>query len=138
MPTESNHNPLVERAKELGAVEQTEIDKAFANTPTVKEGLGDGKVHFFPNLEKIEWKELIGKTFIIQRAQIVENWDSTFGTSDFPLLKILLEDGHAVTTLGSGVAILKQVRRMLQNKLLPRKAKLMQKPGGSGDYYNLE
>jgi hypothetical protein len=125
---------LVEAAKAAGAVP---LPDEFEKTKSVKQAL-EGKIKFYPEFPRIEWSSLVGQTFIIKQAKIVEDWNSSFGTSDFPLFRVLLEDGRECTTLGSGVAILNQARKLLNMRLLPVKCKLTMQPGGSGEYYLLE
>lgn len=136
MESDQSDEHLVKAAKELGAVE---IPAAFDSTRKVEDVLGDGKIVFYPELPKVEWSSLVGKRFIVQAIKIVENWDGRFGVTNFPLLKILLEDGTEHTTLGSGVAVMKQVKRLQEHRAFPVQATLrtVQPEGGGQPYYSL-
>jgi hypothetical protein len=129
---------LFQAAVGLGGEEIPSVPEEFATTKTYDSTVGGQKLKFFPELPKKEWKELLNTVFIVQAIRIVEDWEGMMGTSDFPLIKILCSDGKEYTTLGSGVAILKQCRNLNVKKLLPIRVKLVQlKSTSSGqDYFS--
>jgi NAD(P)H-flavin reductase len=96
----------------------TSGNSIFKGIKTIDSALGRDKVEFFPELEKYEQEALLGSTFKIEAAKVVEDWDGRYGTSAFILAKLLLTDGKQVTTLLGGKVVLKQVRKLLQQRAL--------------------
>jgi hypothetical protein len=126
---------LIAYAEKTGAVP---VPTRFSTTPSIKEVMGDRKIKFFPELPRIEWEKLLNQMFIIESCKIVPEFTGKFGVSTFPLLKILLEDGRRCTTLGSGKAILNQVKNLNDKRLFPVKVTLiMYSPEDGGDPYYL-
>jgi len=97
---------LVQAAMNAGAepVNPEQVNPHFAKAKDVKSVIGDGRINFFPELEKIKFDTLSGKTFLIWNERIVPNFDSRFGISDLCLLLIETVDGKKVTTAASGKA----------------------------------
>jgi hypothetical protein len=94
-------------------------NSVFNGTKTIDSALGRDKVEFFPELEKYDQEALLCATFKLEAAKIIEDWDGRYGTSAFVLAKVQLEDGKQVTTLLGGKVVLKQVRKLLQQRSLP-------------------
>lgn len=119
---------LVEEAQKLGA-QKVEKPVGWDTTKTIGAVLGKN-IQFYPNLPKIEWSQLIDKVFRILAIKIIDDWDnSKFSkSSSFPLLLIDLVDGSRYTTLGSGIAILHQTKKLIALKQLPVKVRLIMKP----------
>lgn len=108
----------------------------FKGVKTVDSALGRDKVEFFPDLEKYDQEALLGLTFKFEAAKIVEDWDGRYGTSAFVLAKVQLEDGKEITTLLGGKVVLKQTRKLLQQRSLPVLATLSQHTSdASGNTY---
>jgi NAD(P)H-flavin reductase len=84
----------------------------------IKDVLG-GNIKFHEELDRIRKDELIGAKFVLRDARIIDDWDGRWGTSEFALLQVQLEDGREVTTLCGGVAIVRQVRKLLKRGRLP-------------------
>lgn len=94
-------------------------DSVFNGVKGIDSALGRDKVEFFPELEKYEQEALLGLTFKLEVARVVEDWDGRYGTSAFVLAKIQLEDRKEITALLGGKVVLKQVRKLLQQRSLP-------------------
>lgn len=127
---------LVRVAMELGAepIEPELVNPHFAKAKDVKTVIGDGRINFFPDLEKVKFESLNEKTFLIWGVKIVPGFDSRFGTSDLCLLVIETVDGKKLTTAASGVAIKKQVNAFKVACTWPIRVKLIKesntdKPG---------
>lgn len=150
---------LVQAAKEAGAVEVIDqdtleitelkdsstidesINKSFDTAPTTTDILGTGKIEFHKELPQVEFDKLIGHTFLIHDIKMVYEWEGYFGKSDFGLILLQLRDGRKATTLGGGVAVIKQLRGFeayLRKRHVPIKVSLTTKPGDSGPYYLFE
>lgn len=84
----------------------------------IKEVLG-GSIKFHEELPRLKKEELTGVKFILRDARIIDDWDGQWGTSEFTLLMVQLEDGKEVTTLCGGVAVVRQVRKLLKRGQLP-------------------
>jgi len=115
-------------------VNPEQVNPHFAKAKDVKSVIGDGRINFFPELEKIKFDTLSGKTFLIWNERIVPNFDSRFGISDLCLLLIETVDGKKVTTAASGKAIKKQVKAFHAAGVWPVKVMLTkeanpEKPG---------
>lgn len=78
------------------------------------------KIEFYPDLPKLPLKDVLGEVYEITDAQIVENFDSQYGKSDFALLLLTeLKDGKQFTTLAGGVVVVKKIKYALAHGLLP-------------------
>lgn len=78
------------------------------------------KIEFYPDLPKLPLKDVLGEVYEITDAQIVEDFDSQFGKSDFALLLLTeLKDGKQFTCLAGGIVVVKKIRYALEHKLLP-------------------
>lgn len=78
------------------------------------------KIEFYPDLPKVEVKELLDKQIEITDAQVVRDFDSKFGKSNFALLLITnQEDGTQYTTLAGGMVVVKKIQYAIDNRLLP-------------------
>jgi len=78
-----------------------------------------GVAPFYPEMERRELANILGETFILKDGKIVEGYRSEFGESDFALM--LFEDakGDKFTTICSGEVVLKKLRKLMAEKLLP-------------------
>jgi hypothetical protein len=85
---------------------------------SVKDALG-GKIKFHEELDRIDKAQLVAGKFVLRDATIVSDWDSQYGTSSFALLVVQLENGKSYTTLTGGVAIVRQVQKLLKRGKLP-------------------
>lgn len=84
----------------------------------IKEVLG-GSIKFHDELDRVEKNELVATKFILRDARVIDDWDGRWGTSEFALLMVQLENGKCVTTLCGGVAVVRQVRKLLKRGKLP-------------------
>jgi hypothetical protein len=108
----------------------------FEGVKTIDQVLGKEKTEFFPELEKWDSEALVGATFKLAAVKIVDDWDGRFGISSFVLAKVILEDGKEVTSLLGGKVVLKQVRKLLQQRAFPVVATLRNhKSETSGNTY---
>ena len=111
-------------------------DKSVLNkAKTIGSVLGRDSVDFFPELAKLDKSNLIGKTFVIEAARVVD-WDSGEGPGQFVLAKIVTVDGEFTTLLG-GKVVLKQVKKLMNLKSFPVACQLERKAGQYGEYYQL-
>ncbi|MDD5702926.1 MAG: hypothetical protein PHU23_12855 [Dehalococcoidales bacterium] len=89
----------------------------------VKSVLGSDKMDFYPDLERVDKANLTCHNFILQDAKLVSDWDSAFGTSSFYLVKVKLivsdTENLECTTILSGQAVMKQIRKLLEARKLP-------------------
>lgn len=91
----------------------------------IKQVLGDGKVEFHSDVEKVDKELLVGRVIIIKEIRLFQDWDSEFGTSDFALALIENEKGGEATTLFGGKVVLKQLRLLASRRgSLPVKARV--------------
>jgi hypothetical protein len=95
------------------------LSNRFDGVKTIDQVLGREKVEFFPELEKYDSEALVGETFKLVAAKLIDGWDSVYGSSSFVLAKIQLIDGKEVTTLLGGKVVVKQVRKLLQQRSFP-------------------
>ncbi|MAH51853.1 hypothetical protein CMI37_38910 [Candidatus Pacearchaeota archaeon] len=100
------------------------------------EVLGGGE--FYPDLPRVDFKDLVGKPLLVHDAQLIEDFPTKFGTHDALLLKIELEtvsdDGaKTFTTITSGKVVIKRVIKALAEKLLPLRGTITK----SETYYNI-
>lgn len=144
---------LVDTAKEAGAVEvitenqvktaasaeiADDVQAAFDKAPTTKDVIGTGKLDFHKELPQIDFKALVGHTFLLSQVQMVEDWDGFYGTSTFGLILIQLKDGRKATSLAGGLAVVKQLRGIVAKRRFPVRVTLTEKPGQNGSYYLFE
>lgn len=92
------------------------------------------KIEFYPDLPKVELKTILDRELEVTDAQVVRDFDSKFGKSDFVLLLFTDPvDGLQYTTLCGGVVIVKKIQYALDNRLLPLLG-IISRPG---DYYDI-
>jgi hypothetical protein len=104
----------------------------------VRDVLGSGKIGWYPNLPRIDKLQLFGNNFIIQDAKPISDWDSEFGTSSFFLVKIkLISDGQECTCIMGGVALMKQLHRLVDARKLPVAASISINKSERGNEYFL-
>ena len=131
---------LKDAIENIGGVE-VKKPVGWDNTKSINTVLGIN-IRFFPEYPKKDWNELVGTIFRILAIRIIVDWDDTkYGKSSFPLLLIDLEDGCKFTTLGAGIAILNQSKKLLNLKCLPVKVKLVLRPSeqpANQPYYFME
>lgn len=85
----------------------------------IKEVLGGG-IKFHEQLPRMKKEELVGMRFILRDGRIIDDWDGQWGTTEFALLMLQLpEDNKEVTTLCGGIAVVRQVRKLLKRGRLP-------------------
>lgn len=105
----------------------------------IKDVLGS-RVQFHEELDRVKKEELVCKKFKLLDGKVIDDWDGEFGTSQFALMKVELEDGRQVTTLCGGKAVVRQISRLLKRNYLPGRiwCILNVMPGERGDYYLLD
>ena len=153
---ESGADALVRAAKEAGAVEiltaekvaaselsdessiDDEVKKEFERAPSTKDVIGTGKLSFHPELPQVDFRNLVGHTFLLYQPQMVDGWDGFYGTSNFGLIMVQLRDGRKATSLAGGIAVVKQLRSLLGKRRFPVRVTLTEKPGQNGSYYLFE
>ncbi len=105
----------------------------------IRDVLGSG-VKFHEDLPRVDKESLVGIKFKLLDGKVIDDWDGQWGTSQFALLKVELEDGKLATTLCGGKAVVRQVSRLLKRGYLPGRiwCILNLLPGEKGDYYLLD
>lgn len=121
--------------------EQMEVSKMVQSDPFkgVK-SVGDGRRagEFAPGVRKCPKEYLLGVVVKLTAAVIVEDWDSKFGTSDFALVRLQLQDGREFSSLIGGKAVVKAVRLFIKHNEFPRLAVLdtaASQTSGNAYYY---
>lgn len=107
---------------------------------TLKQALGTG-IKFHPELRRVKKEELMCVPIVLQDAKIIDDWDGTWGTSEFALLRVEIEDTkESVTTLCGGKAVVRQVNRLQKQRRLPGRLRcfLNKVEGPNGLYYVLD
>lgn len=129
-------NPLVKAAIAQGAVPLDNPD--FDRYHSFKEVVGDTKIHFYEDLPRIEFKDLVDKRVLIHAIRLVENWSSNLsGETRFALLLVETPDRLRYTTISSGKAVYNQCRRMLNRgkmKIFPVAVKVIMQSTEDGQY----
>lgn len=129
---------MVQEAINLGAeVVDTNVGD-FGKVKGIKEALGDGKIDFHPELPKIKFPELLERPVVLKQVRIIDDWDGQFGASTFALILVEYPDGHLATTIAGGKAVIRQIRKLQQKKMLPVKVVLTKVQSGNGEYYLFE
>lgn len=129
---------LVKRLVDQGAKIESVESAEFGKTKSIRDALGDGKIHFHEELPKVKFEDLLGVEFRIVACQLQDKWDGQFGTSKFYLLLIVMADGSRCTTLAGGKAILNQMAKLTARKLLPVRVMLTERDSVNGPYYLFE
>lgn len=110
-------NPLVQAALDEGAI----MDKIAEEAPDEKsfsDVTGGGQ--FYPELPKVKLADILGKTFVMRDAVIIENYEGKWGIHDFAIMLLVNhETGEEFTCACSGQVILKKVRIALEKEALP-------------------
>lgn len=106
---------------------------------TIREALG-GELKFHTDLERLEKEELQGVPIVLWDARVIDDWDGQFGTTEFALLAVELDDGRKVTTLCGGKAVVRQARKLTNHNKLPGRIRCMLTTvdGPNGTYWLLD
>ncbi len=109
---------------------------------TIREALGGG-IKFHEDLPRMNKEELIAAEFVLWDARVVDDWDGSFGVTQFCLVALELEDGKKITSLMGGKAIVRQVGKLLRLGKLPGRIrcvlnKVPSKDGSGREYYLLD
>ena len=81
------------------------------------------KIEFYPDLPKVKLEDIMNIEVEVTDAKIIKDFTTAYGDHDFALLLLTTEpDGKQMTTICSGMVILKKVQYALDNKLLPLRA----------------
>lgn len=92
------------------------------------------KIDFFPELEKVDMKDLIGQEITVLDAKLIRDFDGQFGKHDFMIIK-LSHLGAEVTTATSGMVLIKRIMSAKENRRLPLVG-VIEKPAGK-PYYDI-
>ena len=85
---------------------------------TFKDELGGGE--FYPDLPRIDFKEIQNRQVLVIDCQLIEDFKSKFGVHDALLMLIETpEKGEQFTTITSGEVIIKRVMKARREGLLP-------------------
>jgi hypothetical protein len=70
---------------------------------------------FYPEAERVDWKELQGKEIHILEAIVIDDFTSDFGSHPLALLRLENPESDAVlTTACSGRAVVNQVKKLMK------------------------
>lgn len=106
---------------------------------TFKDAVGAGEIEFYKDLPRVDKNSIIDIQVKVLHAQIVKDWESDYGSSDFCLLHIgYMDSENEATTLVGGVAIVKTVKKALESKALPLLGTLRLVQGQNFPYYVIE
>ncbi len=83
---------------------------------TFSSELGGGE--FYPDLPRLEFKEILDKSVLVLDCQLIEEFKSKFGIHDALLILIENPDGQ-FTTITSGEVIIKRIQKAKREGLLP-------------------
>ena len=109
------------------------------NEKTVDQAVGVGTLDFYPELTRANKEDILDVQVRILHARVVKDWDSTYGTGSFCLLHIQsLDDASESTVLVGGIAVVKTVRKLLDERALPVLGTLSMVQGGAYPYYVLK
>ena len=113
--------------------EPRSLEEANPNEPkTFSDLLGGGE--FYPDLPRIDFKELINHQVLVIDAQLIEDFTSKFGVHDALLLLVQMPaDGQQFTTITSGEVVIKRVIKALKEGLLPLYGTITK----DKEYYNI-
>ena len=98
---------------------------------TFSSELGGGE--FYPELPRMDFKELQDTPIVVIDCQLIEDFKSDFGVHDCLLLKIEM-NGELFTTISSGEVIIKRVMKAKNEGLLPLQGTISKQ---SKNYYNI-
>jgi hypothetical protein len=104
----------------------------------LKSAIGDGKINFYPDLERIDKAQLLACNFVIMDAKLVSDWDSEYGTTSFFLVKVkpVSKDfDKEMTTILGGLQINKVLRKCVDGRKFPVSASLNIKKAEKGNEY---
>lgn len=110
----------------------------FDHCRTFGEVMGDGKIHFHDELDKVEIEALIGMEFIMKQVTW-QPWEGE-GNNGFYLVWCRDRDGKEFTTKMGGKALINRIRAFIAKRAIPIRVKLTVKESsqGFGNYYDFE
>ena len=104
------------------------------------EHFGDGQ--FYPDLPKIDFKELLDRELVLHECKILANFKGKFGTHDAALMLLseVKTEKERFTTICSGEVVVDRIKQVLETPVeLPMLCTPVSVAGAEGDnpYYNL-
>ncbi len=99
---------------------------------------GDGE--FYPDLPKIDFKELLNRTLILEDAKILRDFNTEYGKHDAALMMFSNPENEEekFTTICSGQVVLERIDRAIKNRAIPLYATPLEVDSGRNKYYNLK
>jgi hypothetical protein len=143
MENENNNNnsSLVNEVLRQGGEPENpeQVNPHFAKSKPISDVIGNSKINFYPELDKVKFDTLLEKTFLIWKTKIIPDFSGIYGTSDLCLILIETPDGVKHSTAAGGVAIKKQIRAIFKANAYPVKVKLtnVSNPDKPGQEYYL-
>lgn len=90
---------------------------------------------FYPDLPKKSLTDILDRTYRIDDAAIIDDYEGKFGLSTFALLLCAdLDDGVMFTSVCGGMVVVKKIRKALEGKMLPLIATISK----VGRYYDIQ
>lgn len=112
--------------------EKDKTETPIDEPKTFQDELGGGE--FYPDLPRIDFKEVIGRQVLVIDCQLIEDFKTKFGVHDALLMLIQTpEKGEQFTTITSGEVIIKRVMKARREGLLPLYGTITK----TKDYYNI-
>ncbi|MFC1902541.1 hypothetical protein ACFLX4_00525 [Chloroflexota bacterium] len=109
-----------------------------AQVKRVSSVIGDGSIHFYPELPQRPLKDYLGKDVMVMDAQVLRDWEGDFGRSDWCLLQLQdMESGENFTTKCGGKVLTKRVSELIARKALPIVGAIVTQGDTDRPYYNI-
>jgi len=107
----------------------------------VSDVIGDGKVEFHPEYDRIELSEILGKDLMFMDAVIMKDWPSEYtasGKASWCLMWVQdVETGANFTTKCGGQVLVKRIGELLARKAFPIIGSVVSQGDVDRPYYNI-
>ncbi len=122
--------------KEQEQKEQEQVKKQ-RKLKSFTDVFGDGE--FYPDLPKIDFKELMNKQLVLEDAKILKDFNGEFGKHDAALMMFTtLDTDDKFTSICSGQVVVERIERCIKQRAMPLLATPIKVESDRNSYYNIK
>jgi len=113
-------------------------NKSKKNLKSFTDVFGDGEFH--SDLPKVPFIDTLDKTWILEDAKILKDFNGEFGVHDAGLFLFVDPENEAdrFTTINSGQVVVERLKRAIQERRLPMLCTPIKLTERRNEYYNLK
>ncbi|GAI35410.1 unnamed protein product [marine sediment metagenome] len=107
----------------------------------VSDIIGDGKIEFHPEYERIDLADIMGKDVMFMGATILKDWPSDYAASGKASWCIMwiqdMDTGVNYTTKCGGLVLVKRISELIAKRAFPVIGSIVSQGGTERPYYNI-